>query len=287
MKITVAKTAGFCWGVKRAIDKVMELRNQTDDSIQTFGPLIHNPQILERLEERGIKTSEKLEEVSSKIVVVRTHGIPPEERNQLKEKDTKIVDTTCPDVAKIHARIKRSVRAGEDIIIAGHQGHPEIKGIMGYALDKGHLVEKVEDVAELPDFDKVGLVSQSTFNKTDFADISNAVINRWPEANIYNTICDATHDRQDEVRSLAKDVDVMIVIGGRASSNTKRLAEVGNEHGVPTYHIETEDELEPSHIAGVEHCGVTAGASTPDWIIERVVNRLRDLAIEQELIKAG
>jgi (E)-4-hydroxy-3-methyl-but-2-enyl pyrophosphate reductase len=278
MKITVAKTAGFCWGVKRAIDKVMELRNQTSESIQTFGPLIHNPQILEKLGEKGITTQKELEDLSSEYVVVRTHGIPPEERNSIKEKNAKILDTTCPDVAKIHARIKRSVRSGQNVIIAGHDGHPEIKGLMGYAGDMGYLVEKVEDVEGLPDLDNVGLVSQSTFNKADFKAISDAVLERWPEAEIFNTICDATHDRQDEVRELAKDVDVMIVIGGRASSNTKRLAEVGLESGARTFHIETDDEIEETMFTGANNVGVTAGASTPDWIIDRVVKRIADIA---------
>jgi (E)-4-hydroxy-3-methyl-but-2-enyl pyrophosphate reductase len=287
MKITVAKTAGFCWGVKRAIDKVMDLRTKTSDSIQTFGPLIHNPQILEKLDEKGITTSENLDDLSSAYVVVRTHGIPPEERYRIKEKNAKIIDTTCPDVAKIHARIKRSVRSGQNVIIAGHQGHPEIKGIMGYAADMGYLVERVEDVKELPEMENVGLVSQSTFNKADFKAITDAVKERWPSAEIFNTICDATHDRQDEVRLLAKEVDVMFVIGGRASSNTKRLAEVSEESGTRTYHIETETEIDPESLNNTEHIGVTAGASTPDWIIHNVVEHIRKLAEEKELSKAG
>lgn len=286
MKITVAKTAGFCWGVKRAIDKVMELRSQTDDSIQTFGPLIHNPQILEKLGEKGINTSENLDDISSAYVVVRTHGIPPEERNRIKAKNAKIVDTTCPDVAKIHARIKRSVRGGQHVIIAGHQGHPEIKGIMGYAGDKGFLVERVEDVASLPELENVGLVSQSTFNKAEFQDISEAVKASWPKAEIFNTICDATHDRQDEVRQLARDVEVMFVIGGRTSSNTKRLAEVSKESGARTYHIETEAEIEAKCLEGISNVGITAGASTPDWIIERVVNRVKQIALDQQAATA-
>lgn len=277
MKIRVAKTAGFCWGVKRAIDKVLELRNATDASIQTFGPLIHNPQILERLDSQGIRTSNKLDDISSEIVVVRTHGIPPEERNRLKEKSAQIVDTTCPDVAKIHARIKRCVINGQHVIIAGHPGHPEIKGLMGYAGERGHLVEAVEDVEKLPPMEKVALVSQSTFNKTDFANITAAVLARFPGAEVFNTICDATHDRQDEVRQLAREVEVMIVIGGRDSSNTKRLAEVSGEMGTRTFHIETELELDRAMFDGVETVGVTAGASTPDWIIERVVERIAEI----------
>lgn len=277
MKIIVAKTAGFCWGVKRAIDKVMDLRRNNNGSIQTFGPLIHNPQILDRLGKQGVRTTNRLENLNSETIVVRTHGIPPEERRQIKDKGASILDTTCPDVAKIHARIKRSVRHGFAIIIAGHDGHPEIKGLMGYTDGKGYLVESVEDVEKLPNLEKVALVSQSTFSKSGFADITEAVVKRFPNAEVFNTICDATHDRQDEVRQLAKEVDVMIVIGGRESSNTKRLAEVSGESGARTFHIETETELEPEMIDGTEVIGVTAGASTPDWVIERVVRDIDEI----------
>ena len=280
MKIIVAKTAGFCWGVKRAIDKVMDLRSTTSTNIQTYGPLIHNPQILDRLDNQGIKTSNKLKDIESSHVVIRTHGIPPEERKMIQRKDVKILDTTCPDVAKIHARIKRSVRAGQSVIIAGHQGHPEIKGIMGYAGEKGFLVESVEDVEKLPHLDNVGLVSQSTFSKSGFAEIAEAVLRRFPNAEIFNTICDATHDRQDEVKNLARDVDVMIVIGGRSSSNTKRLAEVSTESGAKTFHIETEAELKAEMFETAEVVGVTAGASTPDWIITRVVDKIEEIGAE-------
>ena len=276
-KIIVAKTAGFCWGVKRAIDKVMDLRRNNDGSIQTFGPLIHNPQILDRLDKQGVRTTNRLDNLKSETIVVRTHGIPPAERRQIKEKGASILDTTCPDVAKIHARIKRCVKHDMDVIIAGHEVHPEIKGILGYAGDRGYLVESVEDVEKLPEIKNVALVSQSTFSKSGFADITAAVLRRFPDAEIFNTICDATHDRQDEVRQLATEVDVMIVIGGRSSSNTKRLAEVSSESGTRTFHIETETELEPEMFDGAEVIGVTAGASTPDWIIERVVHDIDEI----------
>ena len=276
MKIIIARTAGFCWGVKRAVDKVLELRDNTDDTISTFGPLIHNPQILNKLENLGIKASEDIDKLESQFVVIRTHGIPPSERHQIKGLNCSIIDTTCPDVAKIHSRIKRSVRSGQDVIIAGHNGHPEIKGILGYAGEKGHLIENVEDVEKLPDMENVGLVAQSTFNKGIFRKISEAVKKRFPKAEIYNTICDATHNRQVEARELSVKVDLMIVIGGKTSSNTKRLAEVSKEKGVETVHIETEAELAPEIFQGKEIIGITAGASTPDWIITDVVNYIKE-----------
>jgi (E)-4-hydroxy-3-methyl-but-2-enyl pyrophosphate reductase len=284
MKIIIARTAGFCWGVKRAMDKVLELRDNTEDSISTFGPLIHNPQILNKLDNLGIKASEDIDQLDSNYVVIRTHGIPPSERNQIKGLNCNIIDTTCPDVAKIHSRIKRSVRSGQDVIIAGHAGHPEIKGIMGYAGEKGHLIESLEDVAKLPEMENVGLVAQSTFNKGIFRKISEAVKARFPKAEIYNTICDATHNRQVEAKELSTKVDLMIVIGGKTSSNTKRLAEVSKEKGVETYHIETEAELDPSVFKGKETIGITAGASTPDWIITDVVNYIKSKAGKTEVL---
>lgn len=274
MKIIVAETAGFCWGVKRAIDKVLELRNKTTESIQTYGPLIHNPQILDQLESKGITSTEEMELLESEHVVVRTHGIPPDQRKKLQEKNVKILDTTCPDVARIQARIKRSVKHGRSVIIAGHAGHAEVAGLLGYAGKMGHLVESVADIARLPGMDSVTLVSQSTFSKAEFAAIADVVITQFPNAEVFNTICDATHDRQDEVKELARKVDVMIVIGGRNSSNTNRLTEVSASLGTKTHHIETEAEIDPSMLEGVETVGVTAGASTPDWIINRVVERI-------------
>jgi (E)-4-hydroxy-3-methyl-but-2-enyl pyrophosphate reductase len=278
MKVKVAETAGFCWGVQRAVSKVMKLRSESGESIQTFGPLIHNAQVLKRLEEEGVKTELDLESLNSSHVVIRTHGIPPEERHRIKEKDAKILDTTCPDVAKIHARILRCVRAGMSVIIAGHNGHPEIKGLMGYAGEAGFLVESVADVAKLPALERVAMVSQSTFSKADLAEISSAIKQKFPEAEIFSTICDATHNRQEEVKRMASEVEVMVVIGGRNSSNTKRLFEVSSETGTQTYHIETEQELSQEMFDGIKIVGVTAGASTPDWVIEKVTSRLHEFS---------
>lgn len=286
MRIIIAETAGFCWGVKRAIDKVIELRNKTTESIQTYGPLIHNPQILDQLESKGITSTEEMDSLRSEHVVVRTHGIPPDQRKKLQQKNVKILDTTCPDVARIQARIKRSVKLGQKVIIAGHAGHAEVAGLLGYAGEKGFLVESVSDVAKLPEMDSVALVSQSTFSKADFAAIAKIVTERYSNAEIYNTICDATHDRQDEIEELAKKVDVMIVIGGRGSSNTNRLTEVSASHGTRTYHIETEAEIEPSMFEQVEIVGVTAGASTPDWIINRVVERIERIGQKLETVQS-
>lgn len=284
MKIIIARTAGFCWGVKRAMDKVLELRDDTNESISTFGPLIHNPQILNKLEGLGIKAAKDIDNLDSEVVVIRTHGIPPSERKAIKDLGCRMVDTTCPDVAKIHSRIKRSVSQGQDVIIAGHHGHPEIKGILGYAGDHGFLVETPEDIKDLPKLDNVGLVAQSTFNKRVFQDIADAVKERFPEAEVHNTICDATHNRQVEAKELSNKVEIMFVIGGKTSSNTKRLAEVCSDNGVETYHIETEAEINPETILNRETIGITAGASTPDWIITDVVNFIKKQTGPAEVI---
>ncbi len=280
MKIKVAETAGFCWGVRRAIDKVLKLREETSGRIQTFGPLIHNPQAMQSLEQRGISTADTLDELKAPTVVVRTHGITPQVRKELQKRATQICDGTCPRVGLIHSLIKRSVRDGKTVIIAGDPGHAEVIGLSGYAAERGYVVSGPAEVEQLPDLEDVVLVAQTTFSEAEYNKIAEVVRERFPGVEVHDTICDSTHNRQAEVEALAKASDVVIIIGGRNSANTRRLAELSASLGAPTHHIETDEELNPDMLEGVETVGVSAGASTPHWMIQRVVERL-------ELIDAG
>ena len=274
MKIRVAKTAGFCWGVRRAIDRVLELRAKTAGEIQTLGPLIHNPQALEMLEQKGIDIAESLEDLSGGTVVIRTHGISPAVRSELQERNLTICDGTCPRVAHIQSLIRRCGRVGKQVVIAGDPGHAEVVGLMGCAGEAGHVVPRAADVATLPELDRVALVAQTTFGEAEFAEIVDAVRERFPGVEVFDTICDSTHNRQREVRELAGDCDVIVVIGGRGSANTRRLAELAGSLGAPTSHVESDDELQPQMFDGARTVGVTAGASTPHWMIQRVVERI-------------
>jgi (E)-4-hydroxy-3-methyl-but-2-enyl pyrophosphate reductase len=281
MKIIVAETAGFCWGVRRAIDKVLELSEQTTGPIQTLGPLIHNPQALEMLEKKRVRAVDSIDEITSDTVVIRTHGITPELRKKLQAKALRVCDGTCPRVAHIQAIIKRCVRAGKRVIIAGDPGHAEVVGLMGFAGEAGHVVSSVDDVSRLPEMDRIALLSQTTFGKDDYEAIAEAVRARFPQAEVYETICDSAAERQNEVKELAGRADAVIVIGGRNSANTKRLAELARAQGTPTYHIETDAELRPAMLDGAGTVCVTAGASTPHWMIQRVTDRLESIAKER------
>ena len=277
MKIKVAKTAGFCWGVRRAIDKVLTLRQEMTGPIQTFGPLIHNPHALRTLEQQGISAADSFDELNTPTVVIRTHGVSPQVRRELNKRADKICDGTCPRVGHIQSLIKRSVRAGKQVVIAGDRGHAEVAGLIGYAGDSGYLVSTDDDVAELPDLSEVVLVAQTTFGRTEYAAIAKAIQKRFPDADVFDTICDSTHSRQAEIEELARESDAVIVIGGRESANTRRLAELAASLRTPTYLIESDEELNPEMFDGVETVGVSAGASTPHWMIKRVIERLESI----------
>ena len=278
MRIKVAQTAGFCWGVRRAMDKVLELRQKTSGPIQTYGPLIHNPQALQSLQRRGIETAETMDDIDAPTIVIRTHGIAPDIRHKLQERAEKLCDGTCPRVGLIHSLIKRSVRDGKRVIIAGDPGHAEVAGLSGYAGEMGRVISSVEEVAGLPDYgEEVVLVAQTTFGEADYLRIAEEMERRYPGVEVHDTICDSTHNRQAEVLHLAKESDAVIVIGGRNSANTRRLAELASTACARTYHVETDEELTPEMFEEVEQVGVSAGASTPHWMIQRVVERLESI----------
>lgn len=279
-KIIMAESAGFCWGVKRAFDKVLDIaRNHPERRpVYTYGPLIHNPQAVCILEHQGIRVLEEIPEKLSGTVAIRTHGIPPAERARLEASGASICDATCPDVGLIQGMVRKHIRLGYFVIIIGHREHPEVKALQGFAEDRGACVNSAEEVEALPsDLGRVCVVSQSTQQTGKFQKLVELIRKKFADCKVFNTICRSTNLRQEEVRELARQVDAMVVVGGRNSSNTNRLAEISREMGTDTYLIESDEEIDVADFAGKMAIGVTAGASTPNWVIEKVVKKLESI----------
>lgn len=274
MKIIVAETGGFCWGVRRAMDKILDLSRNKED-IYTLGPLIHNNQVVSLLETKGVKPEKKLENLNSGTVVIRAHGTTPEVLENLKNKGLDVVNLTCPKVGKVQGIIKGHIKKGYKVVIVGDEGHAEVVSLKGYSNNTAFVVGSVKDTEKLPEMDKVIVVSQTTFNYDEFFKIVEKVKEKAKEVKEFCTICDSTHRRQDEVKKIASQVDCMIIIGGKHSANTTRLAEISKQHCPVVYHIETEEELKGIDFSKFEKVGVSAGASTPSWIINSVVDYLR------------
>ncbi|MBS3758338.1 MAG: 4-hydroxy-3-methylbut-2-enyl diphosphate reductase [Desulfobacterales bacterium] len=280
MKITIARTSGFCMGVRRAVEMALDASNKNQAPIYTYGPLIHNPQVLSILAEKGITVLEKIPESGEGIVIIRAHGVPPRERQALIDAGFQVIDATCPRVIKVQSIIAKHARDGYASIIIGDREHPEVKGLLGYAGDYGYTADSIEAIGRLPVFEKAIIVAQTTQNTTLFEQIRAWVSQHHPHYKVFPTICDSTENRQAEVQSLASSVDAIVVVGGKSSGNTRRLYEIAALTGNPTQHIETEDELDIPQLENCRHIGITAGASTPNWIIKRVYQ-----ALENQLIR--
>lgn len=279
-KIIVAESAGFCWGVSRAFDKVMDIAERYPERspIYTYGPLIHNPRAVEMLEQKGIRVLGEIPDRISGTVVIRTHGVPPAERRRIEASGASICDATCPDVGKIQGTVRSHLHRGYFIIIIGDREHPEVKALLGFAEKSGACVISKEEIERLPqNLKKVCVVSQSTQQRKKFEELVGYIREIYPECLVFDTICRSTNLRQEEVRNLAQQVNAMVVVGGRNSSNTNRLAEIALEMGAPTFLIESDDEIDLDALKAYDAIGVTAGASTPKWVIERVVERLKEL----------
>ncbi|MBU2027759.1 MAG: 4-hydroxy-3-methylbut-2-enyl diphosphate reductase [Proteobacteria bacterium] len=279
MGVKLAKTAGFCMGVKRAVDIVIDMARQKGrEIIYTYGPLIHNPQTVELLRKRGIVPIGSLDEIdctpAGAVMVVRAHGISPAERKKIKEKGFRIIDATCPKVAHVQAIIRKHATAGFTVLIAGDREHPEVNGLLGFAGEAGIVLGAPEEVERLPELAKVCVVAQTTQNMDEYAAIVRSIRKRFPDAVVFDTICDSTEKRQTEIKALAAGTDAVFVVGGLNSANTRRLAELAKLQGKPAFHIETADELQRIDIEPYRRIGVSAGASTPNWIIDRVADHL-------------
>jgi len=277
MEIKVAKNAGYCFGVKRAIEMVEEtLKKYEGNRVYSLGEIIHNPQVVERLKRRGLIVVRDIEDVEeNSTVIISAHGRSEEDIARLKKKGCRIVNATCPYVRLPQSIIKKMSSEGYLVILLGDREHPEVKGLVSFAKGENiRVVNTNEDFGGL-ETDKVAVLAQTTQNREDFNRLINSLLGRFTEIRVFDTICDATKIRQEEAIKLAQEVDLMIVIGGRNSANTKRLYELSTRYCKRVLHIETEKEIDRSIISGAERIGITAGASTPDDIIKAVVERIR------------
>ena len=279
MEVTLAKTAGFCFGVKRAVDKVYELADK-EDKVYTFGPIIHNEEVVRDLESKGVQvlnSSDELTEVTDGIVVIRSHGVPKEVYQLREEKQIRYADATCPFVRKIHKLVEKHSREGRRIVIVGNDHHPEVEGIKGWCLTPPIVISTIEEAGNLPisQSEPICVVSQTTFNYNKFKDIVEILEKKRYDRIVLNTICSATEERQEEAVRLASQVDAMIVIGGKTSSNTQKLFEICSNACENTYYIQTLVDLDIKPFQSFRHVGITAGASTPNKIIEEVQRYVR------------
>ena len=272
-------------GVRRAVEMVLDAPEEHQNPISTYGPLIHNPQVLEILEEKGISAFNETPPQGSGTVLIRAHGVPPETRIELEEVGFKVIDATCPRVIKVQTIIKKHLKKGFASIIVGDKNHPEVIGLRGYGGDKSFVVKNVDELKTLPRFENAIIVAQTTLNTHLWHDVKEWTAENHPHYKIFETICDSTERRQAEVQRLAESVDAVIVVGGRSSGNTKRLVDIARQTGKPAYHIESETDLNDlnlQELTAARQIGITAGASTPNWVIKKVYRALEALLFRRK-----
>jgi len=276
MEVILADKAGFCFGVQRAISTAFKAKAEGDGKVYCLGPLIHNPQEVSRLRDAGVETVEDFSGLRcGDSLIIRSHGVPPAVLASAREKGLTIIDLTCPFVAKAQQHAQLLSREGYRVVVVGEKKHPEVQSILGYAGENSVVVEQPEDIDQLKLQGRLGVVAQTTQSYGNFSEIVLRLLRLSNELKVFNTICSSTKERQDATRVLASRVDVMIVVGGRNSANTGRLVSLSREAGKPTYHVEVVDEIRSEWLTGARTVGVTAGASTPAWVIDAVVERLK------------
>ena len=280
MEVTVAKSAGFCFGVKRAVDTVYREIESGEKPVYTFGPIIHNEQVVEDLENRGVQvihSEDELEGLSGGTVVIRSHGVSRDVCEKIEARGMKIVDATCPFVKKIHRIVDEEGRKGRHVVIIGSADHPEVQGIMGWASGPVTVMHTAEEAESfVPENGKpISIVAQTTFNYNKFKELVEIIDEKGYNITIKNTICNATEERQTEARDIAQKVDAMIVIGDKSSSNTRKLYEICKGECENTFYIQTLKDLDLKSLNLVNSIGITAGASTPNNIIEEVYTNVR------------
>ena len=283
MQVLLADEYGFCFGVERAVEMVEQAVN-SGDTVRSFGPLIHNEQEMQRLGSRGVTTiSEPVQIKRGETAVIRAHGVTPEVQRELEEMASKVVDATCPFVTRVQKLAARAAEQDRHVIIVGSPDHPEMIGVKGYAPDHAFVVRDESEVADLPRLRNPLVVSQTTIKAKTFFDTAEAIKTKTDdEVQVVNTICSATRDRQEAARALAGMVDAFYIIGGRHSSNSVKLLAVCKEQCEKSFLIETEAEIDPNDLIGAERVGVTAGASTPQWLIQKVVKHLNGLGRSED-----
>jgi (E)-4-hydroxy-3-methyl-but-2-enyl pyrophosphate reductase len=272
-----AKTQGFCFGVAITVKKAEEAVERLGASVTTLGHVVHNPQMVASLEAKGLKNAGSVDEIDTEAMFVRAHGLPVEVLERAEERGLTIIDATCPMVTKIHVQAEKLRAEGYKIVVVGDPHHPEVKGTLSH-VPGAWCITTVEDVDALPRASRVGVVVQSTWNGPGFTDIVRKLSEKYYEVRAINTICTDTKNRQSEVDTLSREVEVMVVVGGKTSANTKHLAELAAINGARAYHIEGPGELRAEWFAGIETAGLMSGASTPGWLVDQVADRMDELA---------
>lgn len=281
MRVRIAEEAGFCFGVQRALDIIARSRDEGKE-LSTLGPIIHNPQVVESLSRQGIESIDDLSGAKTPYVVVRSHGVPPEVYKEAKRRGTQIIDATCPFVKTAQDVARLLASEGYQVVVVGKEYHPEVMGLVGHAGGRATVVDDPAAVSGVLFSRRIGVLAQTTMRYEIFAEVVSELLRKAREVRAFNTICYTTRRRQESTRELARQVDLMIVVGGRNSSNTTRLYEICADMGVPTYHIEGPEEIDPKWLDKVQEVGITAGASTPPEVVKEVVRHIEEIAKARE-----
>lgn len=275
MKVFVVKKAGFCFGVKRAIKLAFDCAKRKKQKVYTWGPLIHNPQVVEDLKKKGVCAVEDLRKIKKGTLIIRSHGIHPRILERIKKRKIEVVDATCPFVKRAQKKARLLSHQGYQVAVVGEADHPEVQGIMGYVNGSALVINHNRSKRNLPHFERLGVIAQTTLSFDTFKQTIGELLEKADELKVCNTICHATARAQRATLKLASKVDMMIVVGGHNSANTNRLAKLCKGLRTPTHHIETAKELRRNWFKGKISVGVTAGTSTPDWLIQEVVESIR------------
>lgn len=283
MEIVVAKHMGFCGGVKRAVEMARSAAEQSSGPVFTWGPLIHNPQVVTRLQEAGVDVADRIDDLAGEAFVVSAYGVEHAVLEAAKGRGMRVVDATCPVVIRAHSLAFKLVEEGYHLVVVGDHGHPEIVTLKEALGDKVTILHNRDEAAQVKLRGRVAVMSQTTQSQENFRQIVGDLSLRTKELRVVNTLCPAITVRQEEAERMVDEVDALVVIGGHHSANTTRLWEIGRAHRLPTYHIEVVEELDPGWFDGVERVGVMSGASTPEWIIADVLQRLHEIGQQREI----
>ena len=275
MKIELAKGAGFCFGVKRAVNIALKTVREVDPPVYTIGPIIHNPQVVEKLRQQGIIPVAEITDLPPGIVIIRSHGIHPDLRQQIRESGHRVIDATCPFVRRAQNYADQLNKEGFKTVIVGKKDHPEVEGLLGHSGQKAVVVYDSLDLKQLGGQERIGVIAQTTTPFSQFQQVVLKLLEKTKELRVYNTTCSSTEKRQKETANLARRADLMLIMGGKNSANTSRLAELCRQIGTETHHIETAAELLPEWLRGKSLVGVSTGTSTPHWVIDRLIRKLK------------
>ena len=272
--LVLSKYSGFCYGVKRAVDIAKEVLDASKGDVYSIGPLIHNPQEVRALEEKGLKKADSYESIKKGTVIIRSHGVSPSVREELERKKLKVIDATCPYVEKVQKLGQKLYSEGYKVVIVGDSTHPEVKGILESVGDSAYVVSSAEEAMKIGCHKRIGIIEQTTQRVENVKKVMDILFHKTTELKVHNTICNATYNRQKEARRIAEEVDLMFIVGGRNSSNTVKLAKTCMECNPETYQIETEKDIKAQWLRNKKKVGIATGASTPEWILKKVIKYL-------------